>query len=67
MHRLITAGGVFLMGLAFFVAIVVVVNLPHSWAGLFYVGALLVMGIGALRAGAKLRRKSEAAIKSDAF
>ena len=67
MHHLITVGGVLLIGLAFLVAIVVVVNLPHSWAGLLYVVALLVIGIGGIRAGAKLRRKSEAAIKSDAF
>ena len=67
MHQLITGGGVLLIGLAFFVAIVVVVNLPHSWVGLLYVVALLAIGIGGIRAGAKLRRKSEAAIKNDAF
>ncbi len=67
MHRLITVGGIFLIGLAFFVAIVVIINLPHSWAGLLYVAALLVIGIGGIRAGAKLRRKSEAAVKSNAF
>ena len=67
MHQLVTVGGVLLIGLAFVVAIIVVVNLPHSWAGLLYVVALLVIGIGGIRAGAKLRRKSEAAVNSDAF
>ncbi len=67
MHQLVTAGGVLLIGLAVVVAIVVVVNLPHSWAGLLYVVALSVMGVAGIRAGGRLRRKREAAIKTDAF
>jgi hypothetical protein len=67
MHQLVTAGGVLLIGLAVVVAIVVAVNLPHSWAGLLYVVALFVMGIAGIRAGGKLRRKSEAAVRTDAF
>jgi hypothetical protein len=67
MHRLIFGGSVLPIGLAFVVAVVVAVNLPHSWAGLLYVAALLAIGIGGIRASFKLRRKSKAGVKSDAF
>ena len=67
MSRLIFLGGVFLIALAFFVAIIVVANLPHSWVGFLYVVALLAAGIGGIRASSKLKGKSEARVKSDAF
>jgi hypothetical protein len=67
MSQLFTLGGVLLLGLAFVVAGVVAVNLPASWVGLIYVGALLVLGIAGIRKGAKLRREGERGAKNDAF